>query len=66
MNEQLKKKLTSNWFKILQESICKDIEKLEGRKKIFKSKNWIRNKKKMKVGGNLEFLKMEEYLTKLE
>ena len=46
MNEQLKKKLTSNWFKILQESICKDIEKLEGRKKIFKSKNWIRNKKK--------------------
>ena len=29
MNEQLKKKLTSNWFKILHESICKDIEKLE-------------------------------------
>ncbi|MAK18769.1 MAG: oxygen-dependent coproporphyrinogen oxidase [Candidatus Pelagibacter sp.] len=51
MNEQLKKKLTSNWFKILQESICKDIEKLEGRKKIFKSKNWIRNKKKNEGGG---------------
>ena len=51
MNEQLKKKLTSNWFKILQESICKDIEKLEGRKKIFKLKTWIRNKNKNEGGG---------------
>ena len=56
MNEQLKKKLTVNWFKILQESICKDIEKLEGRKKIFKSKTRIRNKKKNEGGGEIRIL----------
>ena len=38
MNEKLKKKLTSNWFKILQDSICDDIEKIEGKKNIFNSK----------------------------
>ncbi len=51
MNEQLKKKLASNWFKILQDSICGDIEKLEGKKKIFTSKTWIRNKNKNEGGG---------------
>ena len=39
MNEKLKKKLTSNWFKILQDSICDDIEKIEGKKNIFNSNN---------------------------
>ena len=26
MNQELKKRLARNWFKILQEVICKDIE----------------------------------------
>ena len=38
MNEKLKKKIASNWFKILQDSICNDIEKIERKKNIFKSK----------------------------
>ena len=46
MNEKLKKKLTSNWFKILQDSICDDIEKIEGKKNIFNSNSWERNKKR--------------------
>ena len=34
MDLQVKKKITRNWFKILQEVICKDIEEIE-KKKIF-------------------------------
>ena len=51
MNEKLKKKLTSNWFKILQDSICDDIEKIEGKKNIFNSNSWERNKKRDEGGG---------------
>ena len=28
MNNEIKKDLTSNWFKLLQEIICNDIEKI--------------------------------------
>ena len=38
MDIELKKKLVRNWFKILQDMICNEIEKLEGKTK-FKSKN---------------------------
>ena len=51
MNEKLKKKITSEWFKILQDAICNDIEKIEGKKNIFRSKNWQRGKKKNEGGG---------------
>ena len=51
MNEKLKKKLTSNWFKILQDSICDDIEKIEGKKNIFNSNSWERKKKRDEAGG---------------
>ena len=34
MDQDLKKNLTKNWFKILQEIICKDIEEIENRKNI--------------------------------
>ena len=51
MNDKLKKKLTSNWFKILQEIICKEIEIIENKKNIFKSKNWFRGKNKKEGGG---------------
>ena len=36
MNQELKKRLARNWFKILQEVICKEIEIIESRKRIFK------------------------------
>ena len=35
MDQDIKKNLTKNWFKILQEIICKDIEEIENRKDIF-------------------------------
>ena len=38
MDTKIKKKLVRNWFKLLQDIICRDIEELEGRKNIFKSK----------------------------
>ena len=32
MDKEIKKKLASNWFKLLQNTICNDIEKLEGKR----------------------------------
>ena len=43
MDKETKKKITSNWFKLLQNTICNDIEKLENNKLKFKSKIWKRN-----------------------
>ena len=51
MDQELKKRLSKNWFKILQDMICKDIEEIEGKKKIFNSKKWERNHKKDEGGG---------------
>lgn len=48
MNIDIKKKLARNWFKILQDIICEDIESLERKKNIFKLKNWKRSSKKEK------------------
>ena len=55
MDKEIKKKLARNWFKLLQNIICNDIEKLENNKIKFKSKNGIEIKLKMKVVVNLEF-----------
>ena len=55
MDIELKKKLVRNWFKILQDMICNEIEELEGKTK-FKSKNWQRNKKKDEGGGEYRIL----------
>ena len=55
MDIELKKKLVRNWFKILQDMICNEIEKLEGKTK-FKSKNWQRNKKNDEGGGEYRIL----------
>ena len=46
MKIDLKKELTKQWFKNLQEIICKNIEEIEKNKIFFKIKNWSRNKKK--------------------
>ncbi len=51
MDEITKKKLARNWFKTLQEVLCKEIEELEGRSKLFKFKNWERSKKSNEGGG---------------
>ena len=44
MNIEIKKKIARNWFKLLQNVICNDIENLENKKLKFKSKTWHRNK----------------------
>ena len=61
MNQELKKRLARNWFKILQEVICKEIEIIESRKKIFKKKNGLEGIKKKKVEESSEYLKMEKF-----
>jgi len=56
MDNKIKQSLTSNWFKILQDIICKEIEELEGKKKIFKSTIWDRGNKKNEGGGEFRIL----------
>ena len=51
MDQIIKKKLARNWFKTLQEVLCKEIEDLEGSKNLFKYKNWERGKKSSEGGG---------------
>ena len=51
MEQIIKKKLARNWFKTLQEVLCKEIEELEGGSKLFKYKNWERGKKSNEGGG---------------
>ena len=57
MDKEIKKKIASNWFKLLQNTICNDIEKLENLKLKFKSKVWKRNQIKDEGGGEFRILK---------
>ena len=57
MDLEIKKELASNWFKMLQESICESIDKLEKKNAKFKSTNWKRNLKKDEGGGEYRILK---------
>jgi len=57
MNKEIKKKIVRNWFKLLQTTICNDIEKLEKNKIKFKSKTWHRDKTKDEGGGEFKILK---------
>ena len=57
MNKEIKQKITRNWFKLLQDVICKDIQKLENKKIKFVSKTWNRNKLKDEGGGEFRILK---------
>jgi len=57
MNKEIKKKITRNWFKLLQNTLCNDIEKLEKNKKKFRSKIWNRSKVKDEGGGEFKILK---------
>jgi len=56
METSIKKKLTRNWFKILQDMVCFDIEKIEKNKIKFISNHWKRNKKKDEGGGEYRVL----------
>ena len=56
MDLEIKKNITSNWFKLLQNSICNDIIKIEGKKTKFKSKTWLKDKKEDEGGGEYRIL----------
>ncbi len=57
MDLEIKQKLTSNWFKSLQEMFCKTIGGFEKNKISFKSTTWKRNLKKDEGGGEYRILK---------
>jgi len=56
MEIDIKKKLVKNWFKILQDTICFDIEEIEKKKIKFVCKDWQRSKKKNEGGGEYRIL----------
>ena len=56
MNNLLKKEIVKNWFKSLQGSICAEIEKIEGKKNLLKSKRWKRSSKNDEGGGEFHIL----------
>ena len=57
MDIEIKKDLTSNWFKTLQNTICGSISDLEKNKIKFISTTWKRNKIKDEGGGEYRILK---------
>ena len=57
MDLEIKKDLTSNWFKMLQDSICHQITELEKNNTKFRLKTWRKNKKKDEGGGEYRILK---------
>ena len=46
MDKEVKKKIAKNWFKILQNIICFEIERLENSSAKFISRKWEKNPKK--------------------
>jgi len=57
MDLNIKKDLTSNWFKLLQDALCNDINVLEGNKVKFKTTTWKKNLDKDEGGGEYRILK---------
>ncbi len=57
MDLDIKKDLTGNWFKLLQEAFCNDISVLEKNRVKFKSTTWKKNQKKDEGGGEYRILK---------
>ncbi len=56
MDLEIKKNITSNWFKLLQNIICNDIINIENKKVKFKSTTWKKNRKKNEGGGEFRIL----------
>ena len=56
MNNEIKKDLVSNWFKLLQDAICDDITKLEKNNINFRSTIWQRSKTKDEGGGEYRII----------
>ena len=57
MYKEVQKKLARNWFKILQDVICNEIEILEKRSTKFTAKNWNKSSTIDEGGGEYRILK---------
>ena len=57
MDLDIKKDLASNWFKLLQNALCNNINELENNKAKFISTTWKRNQKKDEGGGEYRILR---------
>jgi coproporphyrinogen III oxidase len=57
MDLEIKKDLTSNWFKTLQNAICHSVLILENNNIRFNSTSWKKNRKKDEGGGEYRILK---------
>ena len=56
MEKNIKKTLTKNWFRTLQDLICIEIEEIESKSIKFTSKEWLRNNSKDEGGGEYRIL----------
>ena len=56
MEKNIKKTLTKNWFRTLQDLICIEIEQIESKSIKFTSKEWLRNNNKDEGGGEYRIL----------
>ena len=56
MKINLKQELAKQWFRNLQDIICKNIEEIENNKTSFKTKKWTRNKRQNQGGGESKIL----------
>ena len=57
MDFEIRKDLTSNWFKTLQDSICQSISEIEKNNIRFKSTLWKKSQNKDEGGGEYKILK---------
>ncbi len=57
MDLDIKKNLASNWFKLLQDAFCNDINVLENNKAKFITTTWKKNVNKDEGGGEYKILK---------
>ena len=57
MDKIIKQKLARNWFKLLQDVICNDIENLENNSTKFITKSWNKDPHKNQGGGEYKILK---------
>ena len=57
MDLEIKKNLVKNWFKLLQDAFCNDINLLENKKTKFKSTSWKKNQNKDEGGGEYRILR---------
>ena len=57
MENIIKKKLARNWFSLLQDIICLEVEKIEKKNSKFLINRWNKNEKKDEGGGEYRILK---------